>query len=387
MLAGRGATAGPLIGGAGGSVGTGPETLLAQSARPSPVFVWHVDLNGASPPPEMHIWLLRKARSQLERALCLSKDANALHTAAVLLLQYSLALVVAASTPFVIRRLALPSSVHNEIELNLSFNTCSSELHGICSFPAATVEYEKGDLFSPSVTYALSVRLRFADIEQGQKLGIFQNVISFYDGDNLLKTYSKSTYLKEPTFFNKAMWVVFFPLYFCGMFHDYSLLEVPLTTAHTETSVHSSSKLLFQLQDRFAQIDSAVLMIDARFGIIRHLLYDWPLLTSSILFAVSFAACCTTIVLYWGAKGVAAFSKESEKSLQSHLLSAEGPARSSNSAPLSVESDEYIPENIDEVPSSCDFSQIPGWNIRATLEDSSKGGSTDTINSVRKRKG
>lgn len=131
----------------------------------------------------------------------------------------------------------------------------------------------QGDLFSPSVTYALSVRLRFADIEQGQKLGIFQNVISFYDGDNLLKTYSKSTYLKEPTFFNKvvfvefkilielllqnvlqAMWVVFFPLYFCGMFHDYSLLEVPLTTAHTETSVHSSSKLLFQLQDRFAQV-------------------------------------------------------------------------------------------------------------------------------------
>ncbi|VDP10477.1 unnamed protein product [Heligmosomoides polygyrus] len=105
VLAGRGATAGPLIGGAGGSVGTGPETLLAQSARPSPVFVWHVDLNGASPPPEMHIWLLRKARSQLERALCLSKDANALHTAAVLLLQYSLALVVAASTPFVIRSL------------------------------------------------------------------------------------------------------------------------------------------------------------------------------------------------------------------------------------------------------------------------------------------
>uniref|UniRef100_A0A158QLW0 Seipin n=1 Tax=Haemonchus placei TaxID=6290 RepID=A0A158QLW0_HAEPC len=185
------------------------------------------------------------------------------------------------------RRIVLPSSIRNEIELNLSFNTCFSELHGICSFPTATVEFEKGELFSPSVYYTLMVRLHFADMQQGQKLGIFQNVLSLYDGEDLIKTYTKSTYLKEPSSLTKMTWFLFFPLYLAGFFHNYNILEVPLAAEYIETCDRSSSKLVFQLQNRFAQIDSAVLVIDARFGIIRHLLYNWPLTTSFIIFVSS----------------------------------------------------------------------------------------------------
>ncbi|KAK6060517.1 putative adipose-regulatory protein [Cooperia oncophora] len=111
-----------------------------------------------------------------------------------------------------------------------------------------------GALFSPSVYYTLSVRLHFADIEQGNKLGVFQSILSIYDGDHLLKTYTKASYLKEPTLVTKMIWVLFFPLYFVGMFHNYNILDIPFATEHIETYGRSSSKLVFQLQDRRAQL-------------------------------------------------------------------------------------------------------------------------------------
>ncbi|EYC34504.1 hypothetical protein Y032_0001g445 [Ancylostoma ceylanicum] len=198
-------------------------------------------------------WLVRNLRLRLERLFRRSQNVNPVYTAVLLLFQFSLAFFASLSFPLIIRRLALPPSIENEIDLNLSFNTCTSELHGICSFPSATVEYEKGTLFSPSVAYALSVRLRFADIDSGRKLGLFQNVLSFYDGDEQLKTYSKTSYLREPTILTKAMWLFFFPFYFAGFFHDYNSLEIAMTSSHIEALSHSSTKLHYQLQDRFAQ--------------------------------------------------------------------------------------------------------------------------------------
>ncbi|KAK6031332.1 putative adipose-regulatory protein, partial [Ostertagia ostertagi] len=314
----------------------------------------------------MQVGLFQNARSQMQRAFRLSTDVNTFYTACILLLHCSSAFFVAAITPFIVRRFALPSSIRNEVELNLSFNTCFSELHGICSFPTATVEFEKGTLFSPSVHYALSVRLQFADIEQVQKLGMFQNVLSIYDGEELLRKYTKSSYLRKPTFITKMAWVLFFPLYFVGMFHNYNIIEVPLAMEHIEADGRSSSKLVFQLQDRFAQIDNAVLVIDARFGIIRHLLYNWPLTTSSILFVSSLLACCFLIVVYWGTRSLVVLSRASEGSREHDVVSAK---LTSWCLQASAPADEYLPDNVDEVPSSLDFTDIPGWRIQSSLKD------------------
>ncbi|EYC34506.1 hypothetical protein Y032_0001g445 [Ancylostoma ceylanicum] len=315
-------------------------------------------------------WLVRNLRLRLERLFRRSQNVNPVYTAVLLLFQFSLAFFASLSFPLIIRRLALPPSIENEIDLNLSFNTCTSELHGICSFPSATVEYEKGTLFSPSVAYALSVRLRFADIDSGRKLGLFQNVLSFYDGDEQLKTYSKTSYLREPTILTKAMWLFFFPFYFAGFFHDYNSLEIAMTSSHIEALSHSSTKLHYQLQDRFAQVEKATLVIGARFGIIRYLLYNWPLTTSMVLFFASFSACCFTIILYWGAKSIlgnsetidrenAFAARTTECSKDVGLLSSKSPT-----TPIPVPPDEYIPDNVDEVPPCADFSGIPGWDVR-----------------------
>uniref|UniRef100_A0A1I7XMD1 Fanconi anemia group I protein n=1 Tax=Heterorhabditis bacteriophora TaxID=37862 RepID=A0A1I7XMD1_HETBA len=152
------------------------------------------------------------------------------------------------------RNLILPSSPSNEIPLNLIFSTCNYELHGICSFPTATLDYEKGTLFSPSVFYSLTVRVKFADVETRQKLGIFQNIISVFDGDVLTKQYARSAYIKEASMFTKVLWVMFFPLYFAGFFYDYQSMELVLTNEHIESYDRLSTRLTYALQDRFAQV-------------------------------------------------------------------------------------------------------------------------------------
>ncbi|KHJ86973.1 hypothetical protein OESDEN_13262, partial [Oesophagostomum dentatum] len=88
-------------------------------------------------------WLIQNVRIWLERVLRSSQSVNTVYTATLLLFQFSLALFISLVFPLIARRFALPSSIENEVDLNLSFDTCSSELHGICSFPSATVEYEK----------------------------------------------------------------------------------------------------------------------------------------------------------------------------------------------------------------------------------------------------
>ncbi|KAK6755157.1 hypothetical protein RB195_013876 [Necator americanus] len=307
-------------------------------------------------------------RLRIGRLFRFSERVNPVYTATLLIFQFSLALVTSLVVPLVVRRLALPSSIENEIDLNLSFSTCRSDLHGVCSFPSAAVEYEKGTLFSPTVEYSLSIRLRFVDNDQGRRLGFFQNVLSFHNENQQLKTYTKTSYLREPSLFTKALWVFFFPLYFTGFFHDYNSLDILMTSSHIETLTHPSTKLFYELQDRFAQVDSASLVIGAQFGIIRYLLYNWPITTSLILFLGSFSVCFSSIICYWGVKSFLGDSEthnaETAFSLLPRSFSKDvGLNGKSTMIRPKVPHDEYIPDNVDEVPSSVNFSEVPGWEV------------------------
>ncbi|EYC34508.1 hypothetical protein Y032_0001g445 [Ancylostoma ceylanicum] len=81
-------------------------------------------------------------------------------------------------------------------------------------------------------------------------------------------------------------------------------------------------------------------------------------------------ACCFTIILYWGAKSIlgnsetidrenAFAARTTECSKDVGLLSSKSPT-----TPIPVPPDEYIPDNVDEVPPCADFSGIPGWDVR-----------------------
>ncbi|CCD70269.1 Seipin [Caenorhabditis elegans] len=205
------------------------------------------------------------------------------------LVELSVAIFIAAVTPLLIRYCLLPSSVHHQYQLNIVFQTCDHDLHSVCSFPAATLEYEKNSLFSPNVAYYLNVRLKFADVINTNKLGLFQNVITITDeNQKILKQYTKSAYVKEAGLIQKAMHLFLFPFYFLGFFHDYSTLAIPMSADYLEGIDSPSTKLVFVVQDKFANIEEAELIVTARFGLIRHLLYYWPTTSYATIFVSTF---------------------------------------------------------------------------------------------------
>ncbi|EFP10871.1 hypothetical protein CRE_31095 [Caenorhabditis remanei] len=207
-----------------------------------------------------------------------------------ILFELCVVLFIAAVTPLLIRYALLPTSVHHQYPLNVVFHTCDHDLHSVCSFPAATLEYEKNSLFSPNVAYYLNVRLKFADISNSKQLGLFQNVITITgENERILKQYTKTAYVKEPGLITKASRVFLFPLYFLGFFYDYSTLAIPMSADYLEKIDSPSTKLVFTVQDKFANIEEAELIVTARFGLIRHLLYYWPT-TSYAAISLSFFA-------------------------------------------------------------------------------------------------
>uniref|UniRef100_A0A1I7T3J0 Seipin n=1 Tax=Caenorhabditis tropicalis TaxID=1561998 RepID=A0A1I7T3J0_9PELO len=239
-----------------------------------------------------------------------------------ILFELCFALLIAAVTPLLIRFCLLPTSVHLQYPLNIVFHTCDHDLHSVCSFPSATLEYEKNSLFSPNVAYYLSVRLKFADIASSNKLGLFQNVITITDENkNVLKQYTKSAYVKELGLITKASQVFLFPLYVLGFFYDYSYLNIPMSVDYLETNESPSTKLVFTVQDKFANIEEAELIVTARFGLIRHVLYYWPASSYAFLFGCFFAFGVFMIIskigyLEYSARSKAALEKDKDAILK-----------------------------------------------------------------------
>lgn len=207
-------------------------------------------------------------------------------------------LTISIIVPILIRHICLPKRINEEFPLNVGFETCKDDLHSVCSFPTATLSYNQADIFSPNVHYEVTIWLKFADVDNTVRLGLFQNIISFSDENgNVLKQFRKTSYLRTPSIFTKFTWIAFFPLYFLGAFHDYTTLEVTMTSNYVEQSMRQSVKMMFTLEDKFANIEEAKFIIVARFGIIRHVLYYWPLTTYFILFVATFLACTAVLLI------------------------------------------------------------------------------------------
>ncbi|CAD6197651.1 unnamed protein product [Caenorhabditis auriculariae] len=264
-----------------------------------------------------------------------------------ILLDLSFALCASLIFTIITRYLILPASVYKEFPLNVLFNTCDNELHGVCSFPTATLFFDKGEIFSPSTPYSLNVRLKFADVPTTRQLGLFQNVISIHnEAGDLLKKFAKSAYLKEPSYFMKILWIMFFPLYFLGFFRGADELEVPITFDYIEYASNPSKKLVYTLQDKFANVEHADVIVNAQFGLVRYFLYYWPVCSSLLLFSVFLGIFISIFI----GRLILLSGEESEEVEQGEVEPEQvaEPEKKERFA-----KDEFEPENADEVPEIC----------------------------------
>ncbi|GMS81326.1 hypothetical protein PENTCL1PPCAC_3501, partial [Pristionchus entomophagus] len=240
---------------------------------------------------------------------------------------FGAAALLALIVPITARSLILPSSIEQSVPLNLVFDACEDQssntyantvenyrIHAICSFPTATLDVMENTLFSPNIHYALTVKLQFAEVESTKKLGLFQNLMRVYDDeDRLLREYSRTSYIREPSILKKATWLFFLPLYLTGFFTTAAQLDVPVTTEHFENPSMPTSRIYFQLQNRFAEVETAELSIIAQFGLVRHLLYYYPVTTFLSLWLPSFFFLSLLLFLNWGLRVTREVAGELEK--------------------------------------------------------------------------
>ncbi|PAV68253.1 hypothetical protein WR25_11016 [Diploscapter pachys] len=285
-------------------------------------------------------------------------DRQNLHRLVAFLFQLSLLSTVAAVCPFILRILILPSSIQHEIPLNLVFSTCPDDLHGVCSFPTATLEYDQNSLFTRSVSYSLSVRLNFADLDQNRQLSMFQNQLSVHDAEGrLLKNYMRSAYLKEPGLVTRLTCLAFLPLYLLGFICNYSTIDILLTDSHIENLERVSTKIIYSLHDKYAQIDSAYLVIHANFGLIRHFTYFWPISFYLLIFIPTFSFLFFMLTIYWAIS--AAKSQPSESAVAEDEADDNEDAATESSAALN----EQIPKDLQAILNSEEMAESDQFEL------------------------
>ncbi|CAI4227084.1 unnamed protein product [Auanema sp. JU1783] len=306
-------------------------------------------------------------RHYFKNLVTLCRNPTSIWFLLTILMHIACAFVLSIIFPLVVRHLTLPSSIQRDESLNVVFSPCAKELHGVCSHPSASLDVQKVSLFSPGITYSISVRLNFVDLEANQKMGLFQNHLAIYDeNNNLLNEWLKTSHVKQPGILTKMIWLAFFPLYLTGFFHDYHTVEIFFSDDFFVSHNALPSKLVYTLQDRFAQVESASLLTNARFGLLRSFLYHWPLSSFFFLFIVSLSVCIFFILIYWGRRVYV--SQQSEPANNED----EPPKANSNETVETSKNrffdDVYVPDNVDEVPECPTFENFPCWNDTTTKE-------------------
>ncbi|KAK0413260.1 hypothetical protein QR680_006694 [Steinernema hermaphroditum] len=207
--------------------------------------------------------------------------------------------------PFALRSAVLPSLADYEHPLYFTFTTCFDQLHGVCSYPEARFHLGESDLnFATDTPYSLSVDFDFTPADPEFPLGVFLVTLQVYDENQTgLASYQRSTVFKDPrkswSLYRLIRNAFFFPLYMIGYFETAvaGRIHIDFTKSFMDRATRPASFLVVQVQSRYIQIENAKLSVAAHFGLLRYLLYQWPIVSYIIVFTGTFASlfCCLMI--------------------------------------------------------------------------------------------
>uniref|UniRef100_A0A915Q4M0 Seipin n=1 Tax=Setaria digitata TaxID=48799 RepID=A0A915Q4M0_9BILA len=229
----------------------------------------------------------------------------------LLIFQLFGAFVVAVVSPFLLRQFLLPSLVEYAIPLHFTFETCSDQLAGICSFPTAVVDFAVDNpKLSPGEYYEVSVEIILSESAVTSEVGIFQAVVEFADDLNIKRTFRRSCYAKKyrglvyrisQEWWNLVCRTLFFPAHFFGLLTmlDDRKIKVSFTGRLVDSDLAKTAFLYVQLQNRFIEVESGELLFKARFGLFRFFLHDYPVISSLLIMCSTYFTCLIAIVLYW----------------------------------------------------------------------------------------
>ncbi|KAI1715764.1 putative adipose-regulatory protein (Seipin) domain-containing protein [Ditylenchus destructor] len=235
----------------------------------------------------------------------------------ILIIQFTLVVYLSFFTPLFVRYAFATKFVHHEEPLEFTFHTCDVHLAGVCSYPEAIMLISEEFELQPSYYHSFTLNLNLFDTEQNRRLGIF--IASIYLKDeslNLLTSYNKGVPVIKnfPTrswlgaLFIKSRNVIFFPLYLTGFLSNEALppetVIVDFPGQYLEKVGNRTQFITVQLQNKFIQLSSASLKIRAQVGLVSYIVSEFPIISYTFIFGISFTLYFTIFFLHWAYKGI-----------------------------------------------------------------------------------
>ncbi|VDN52750.1 unnamed protein product [Dracunculus medinensis] len=207
------------------------------------------------------------------------------------------------------RILLLPTMISFKSPLNFIFLTCPDELSGVCSFPTATIHLaEENWYFNPTLKYEVNVAIELTNANVNDHLGMFQLIYETIDEEGKkIVSYHRSVFLKKSgyVFVKQVAFFLFYPLYYFQILSDpYArTLRVSFTDRFKEIQSRTTSAIVVQLQNKFLEIESGVIMVEAKLGFMSSFLFYWPFISGIVIFIFISSIGVSFLLIFWFWRG------------------------------------------------------------------------------------
>ncbi|XP_034739373.1 seipin-like isoform X2 [Etheostoma cragini] len=163
---------------------------------------------------------------------------------------------------------------------------CESPASFLCSYPVANVSLMRNQkhVLTFGQAYRMSLQLEMPDSPTNRELGMFMIKTTCFsqDGQQVASSARSSMLRYRSDLLMYLRTLVFLPAFLTGVAEQEQVLEVELFSEYTDDPYAPSVTAVIEILSNKVQIYSSQLYIHAHFTGIRHLLFNFPLLSALV---------------------------------------------------------------------------------------------------------
>ncbi|XP_032384175.1 seipin isoform X2 [Etheostoma spectabile] len=163
---------------------------------------------------------------------------------------------------------------------------CEFPASFLCSYPVANVSLmrNKKHVLTFGQAYRMSLQLEMPDSPTNQELGMFMIKTTCFsqDGQQVASSARSSMLRYRSDLLMYLRTLVFLPAFLTGVAEQEQVLQVELFSDYTDDPYAPSVTAVIEIMSNKVQIYSSQLYIHAHFTGIRHLLFNFPLLSALV---------------------------------------------------------------------------------------------------------
>ncbi|XP_028446085.1 seipin-like isoform X2 [Perca flavescens] len=163
---------------------------------------------------------------------------------------------------------------------------CESPASFLCSYPVANVSLmrNKKHVLTFGQAYRMSLQLEMPDSPTNQELGMFMIKTTCFsrDGGQVASSARSSMLRYHSDLLMNLKTLLFLPAFLTGVAEQEQVLQVELFSDYTDDPYAPSVTAVIEIMSNKVQIYSSQLYIHAHFTGIRHLLFNFPLLSALV---------------------------------------------------------------------------------------------------------